>query len=165
MAPNHFFFVLKYAPSGREEQRQQKHDYFWSGTMKIIFKVHLLVENSLKVQSLPQKAKFLGSVSLICNNLQVNALFLWQWGKWLYYWYCQYKMFCGLYTKDWPFSFPILNKMYAPITYRIYLNLQNEDIVLSDVNNNINFIDIFWKMITIFRIVENINWSFQNHSS
>lgn len=116
MAPNHFFFVLKYAPSGREEQRQEKHDYFWSGTMKIIFKVHLLVENSLKVQSLPQKAKFLGSVGLICNNLQVNALFLWQWGKWLCYWYCQYKMFCGLYTQDWPFSFPILNKMYAPIT-------------------------------------------------
>lgn len=34
------------------EEGQQKHDNFWSGTVKIIFKVHLLVGNSLKVQSL-----------------------------------------------------------------------------------------------------------------
>lgn len=49
---NNFLIILRYAPSVREEQWQQKYDYFWSGTMKIILKVYLLVGNSLKVLSL-----------------------------------------------------------------------------------------------------------------
>lgn len=49
--------------------------------------------------------------------------------------------------------------MYAPITYIIYLNLQSDDIVLSTVNNNINLVATFWKIIAILRIVENINCS------
>lgn len=87
MAPNHVFIIVKHAPLSEGRTTTVKYDYFWSSTIKIILKLHLVVGNR-PLRSSPysaQKVNLLpSSVGLICSTLQVNVQSLWELIKLLY---------------------------------------------------------------------------------